>query len=108
MEPFSPEILDGAGVVVDAIFGAGLSRPVDGAAGKMIEALKDREIATWAVDIPRGVDGATGFVRGVAAPAEVTVTFFRKKPGHVLFRGVRCAVRSCWPISASQPRSSKI
>ena len=87
VERFAPDILDGAGVVVDAIFGAGLSRPVEGAAGKMIEALKDRKIATWAVDVPSGVDGATGEVRGAAAPAEVTVTFFRKKPGHVLFPG---------------------
>jgi NAD(P)H-hydrate epimerase len=87
VEPFTPEILDGAGVVIDAIFGAGLTRPVDGVAGVMIEALKDRKIPIWAVDIPSGIDGATGEVRGAAALAEVTVTYFRKKPGHVLFPG---------------------
>jgi ADP-dependent NAD(P)H-hydrate dehydratase / NAD(P)H-hydrate epimerase len=86
-EPFSPEILDGAGVVLDAIFGAGLSRPVEGTAGQMIEALKARKVATCAVDVPSGVDGATGSVRGIAAPADITVTFFRKKPGHLLFPG---------------------
>jgi ADP-dependent NAD(P)H-hydrate dehydratase / NAD(P)H-hydrate epimerase len=86
-EPFSPEILDGADVVLDAIFGAGLSRPVEGTAGQMIEALKARKIATCAVDVPSGVDGATGSVRGTAAPADITVTFFRKKPGHLLFPG---------------------
>jgi hydroxyethylthiazole kinase-like uncharacterized protein yjeF len=87
VEPFSPDVLDGAEAVVDAIFGAGLSRAVDGAAGAMIAALKERKTPAWAVDIPSGVDGASGSVRGVAAPAEVTVTFFRKKPGHVLFPG---------------------
>jgi len=87
VEPFSPEVLDGAGAVIDAIFGAGLSRPVEGEAAQMIEALKERKIATYAVDIPSGVDGATGAVRGIAAPAEVTVTFFRKKPGHLLLPG---------------------
>ncbi|MDQ0391147.1 NAD(P)H-hydrate dehydratase [Labrys monachus] len=87
IEPFVPEFLDGAGVVVDGIFGAGLVRPVEGAAAGMIEALKARKIPVCAIDVPSGLDGGTGEVRGAAAPAEVTVTFFRKKPGHLLFPG---------------------
>lgn len=87
VEPFSPGILDGAGVAIDAIFGAGLSRPVDGVAAQMIEALKAREIAICAIDVPSGLDGATGLVLGDAAPASITVTCFRKKPGHLLFPG---------------------
>jgi NAD(P)H-hydrate epimerase len=87
VEPFSPDILAGAGIAIDAIFGAGLSRPVDGAAAEMIEALKSSKIPVCAVDVPSGVDGATGMVLGDAAPAELTVTFFRKKPGHLLFPG---------------------
>ena len=85
--PFSPESLDGAGLVVDAIFGAGLSRPLDGEALAVVESLRERRIPTCAIDVPSGVDGASGMVRGAAAPAELTVTFFCKKPGHVLYPG---------------------
>jgi hydroxyethylthiazole kinase-like uncharacterized protein yjeF len=85
--PFSPGLLNDADVVIDAIFGAGLSRPVEGAAREMIEAMVVRRSAICAVDVPSGLDGATGAVRGAAAPAALTVTFFRKKPGHLLFPG---------------------
>ena len=85
--PFSSEILEGAGVVIDAIFGAGLSRSLDSKALALVESLKSRRIPTCAVDIPSGVDGASGMVLGAAAPADLTVTFFRKKPGHLLFPG---------------------
>ncbi|MGY2736883.1 NAD(P)H-hydrate dehydratase [Sphingomonas sp. UYP23] len=85
--PFDPESLDGAGIVVDAIFGAGLARPLEGQALVMIDALKTRKIPVCAIDVPSGLDGASGLVRGDAAPAELTVTFFRKKPGHLLYPG---------------------
>lgn len=87
VKPFSPELLDRADVVVDAIFGAGLARPVDGVAREMIDAMTTRKKSICAVDVPSGLDGATGLVQGAAAPAEITVTFFRKKPGHMLFPG---------------------
>lgn len=87
IEPFSPDIMYGKGIIIDAIFGSGLSRPVDGTAGEMISALKDRQIPICAIDVPSGVDGASGLVRGIAAPADLTVTFFRKKPGHLLYPG---------------------
>jgi len=89
IEPFQADVLDGAGVVVDALFGAGLSRPIEGAAAQMIETLKTRGIPICAIDVPSGLDGANGAVRGTAARADVTVTFFRKKPGHLLFPGRR-------------------
>src|SRR5271166_4186088 len=89
VEPFSLEVLDGAGVVIDAIFGAGLARPVEGTAAEMIEGVKVQKLPVCAVDVPSGLDGATGEIRGTAPQAEMTVTFFRKKPGHVLFPGRR-------------------
>jgi NAD(P)H-hydrate epimerase len=87
LAPFSSECLEGAGIVIDAIFGAGLSRPLDGKTLAIVEALKLRRISTCAVDVPSGLDGASGTILGAAAPAELTVTFFRKKPGHLLYPG---------------------
>jgi NAD(P)H-hydrate epimerase len=87
VEPLAPTLLDGAGVAIDAMFGAGLARPLDGAAKTMVEALGARAIPVAAVDVPSGLDGATGAVLGVAPKAAITVTFFRKKPGHLLFPG---------------------
>ncbi len=87
VEPLSPALLDGAGIVIDAIFGAGLSRPLDGVARTVIETLAARRLPVVAIDVPSGLDGATGAALGVVAPATITVTFFRKKPGHLLLPG---------------------
>ncbi|MBE90790.1 MAG: bifunctional ADP-dependent NAD(P)H-hydrate dehydratase/NAD(P)H-hydrate epimerase [Rhodospirillaceae bacterium] len=81
----SPAILDGAELVVDALFGAGLSRPLDGAAKEVIAAIRSETCV--AVDIPSGLHGDTGEILGYAADAMLTVTFFRKKPGHLLEPG---------------------
>ena len=80
-------VLDGAGLAVDALFGAGLSRPVDGVAAAVLSAAADRGIELAAVDMPSGIHGDTGAVWGSAVPARLTVTFFRKKPGHLLMPG---------------------
>ena len=79
--------LDGAALVVDALFGAGLARPLDGAARAVVEAVAARRLACIAVDVPSGVHGDTGAVLGAAAPAALTVTFCRRKPGHLLLPG---------------------
>jgi len=82
----APEALDGARLVVDGLFGAGLSRPLEGAYAQVVEALNDLPVV--AIDVPSGLSGDTGQpLGGVVVRAGLTVTFFRKKPGHLLLPG---------------------
>jgi hydroxyethylthiazole kinase-like uncharacterized protein yjeF len=74
-------------LVVDALYGAGLSRPVDGNAARAIALVTGLDLPVIAVDLPSGVSGASGQVSGSAFRAAVTVTFARKKPGHLLLPG---------------------
>lgn len=87
VEPARPMALKGAELIVDALFGAGLSRPLAGPALALIEAMAASQAPVVAVDLPSGVSGDTGQALGGAAPAALTVTFFRKKPGHLLAPG---------------------
>jgi ADP-dependent NAD(P)H-hydrate dehydratase / NAD(P)H-hydrate epimerase len=85
--PLSPAALD-AELVVDALYGAGLSRPLEGAARATVEALNAHSAEVVAVDVPSGLSGDTGkALDGLCVVADTTVTFFRKKPAHVLMPG---------------------
>jgi hydroxyethylthiazole kinase-like uncharacterized protein yjeF len=86
VEAVSPDLLEGAGLVVDALYGAGLSRRVDGVAAATLQAAAMRKVPIVAVDVPSGVAGDSGADLG-AVQAALTVTFFRKKPGHLLLPG---------------------
>jgi hydroxyethylthiazole kinase-like uncharacterized protein yjeF len=76
-----------ARLIIDALFGAGLDRPVTGEPAGIVAALNLHGAPILAVDVPSGLDGATGRAEGAVVQAQATVTFFRKKPGHLLHPG---------------------
>ena len=82
-----PIALQSMHLVVDALFGAGLTRPLEGLAGEMVAAITASGLPVVAVDVPSGLDATTGQALGPVVQATRTVTFFRKKPGHLLMPG---------------------
>jgi NAD(P)H-hydrate epimerase len=84
----APGLLEDTVLVVDAMFGAGLARPLEGAAKQIVEALNGSDIAVAAIDVPSGLHGDLArSLDGLCLEADLTITFFRKKPAHVLLPG---------------------
>jgi hydroxyethylthiazole kinase-like uncharacterized protein yjeF len=81
--PFEAREVGRAALVIDAVFGAGLARPVSLEVGAVLAAAR----RVVAIDVPSGVDGATGAALGPVRAAEMTVTFARLKPRHLLYPG---------------------
>jgi hydroxyethylthiazole kinase-like uncharacterized protein yjeF len=84
VERLTLDTLAGAELIVDGIFGAGLTRPLSNELAEIAHAVT---VPAVAIDVPSGLDGATGQPLGAAFRADLTVTFFRKKPGHLLLPG---------------------
>ena len=104
-----PEDLTGADIVIDALFGAALDRPVNDLAHAMIDAVNAQAAPVVAVDLPSGINGTTGAVMGAAIKAGQTVTFFRKKPGHLLMPGrTYCGKVSVAPIGIGDATLDRI
>lgn len=76
-----------ADLVLDGLFGAGLARDLDDDIAAIVRRLNELGGPVLAIDLPSGIDGATGALRGAAVRAARTVTFFRLKPGHLLYPG---------------------
>ncbi len=76
-----------ADLVIDALFGAGLSRPISGLAEEAVTAINKSDALVLSVDVPSGLDADAGRAIGPIVQADATVTFFRKKPGHLLLPG---------------------
>lgn len=74
-------------IVIDAIFGAGLSRPVPEEVAAVIARVDAADVPVLAVDLPSGLDGLSGQILGAAFHAVRTITFMTRKPGHLLLPG---------------------
>ncbi|MFM9816284.1 NAD(P)H-hydrate epimerase, partial [Streptomyces scabiei] len=76
----TPALIAQGDLIVDALFGAGLARPLVGDAAAAVEAINARRRAgarVLAVDVPSGLSGSTGLANGPVVEADETVTFFR-------------------------------
>ena len=87
-------------VIVDALLGTGLSRPVTGLQSKVIERINSAGKTVLSLDIPSGVHGDTGAVMGTAVRADLTVTFGLPKRGNLLWPGFGlCGLQYVSPLS---------
>jgi NAD(P)H-hydrate epimerase len=94
-----------ADVIIDALFGTGLSRTIDGKYRALIDAMNASGRPLIAIDVPSGLDGTTGRIWGVAVKARMTVTLAHPKKGLFVGEGPRCTGRVvCADIGIPQRR----
>ena len=86
-------VLKDASLIVDALFGIGIDRPVEGNYATAIEAINNSDAVVVAVDMPSGINTDTGEVMGVAVNATATVTFAVNKVGLTKSAGKKHAGR---------------
>ncbi len=104
IQPMTPAILDGVELIVDAIVGIGISRPIEGPLAEMIGAVNSHSAEVIAVDIPSGINANDGTIMGTAIIANRTLTFITRKPGHVLLPGrVHCGITDIAAIGIADP-----
>ncbi|MBU4261070.1 MAG: NAD(P)H-hydrate dehydratase [Proteobacteria bacterium] len=84
LQGLEPDSFD---LIIDALFGTGLQRQIEGHYARVIEMINRASCPVVAVDMPSGLDSDTGAVCGVAVKADLTVTFGVAKPGHFVFPG---------------------
>jgi len=91
IEQLPSDLVNWCHLAVDAMFGAGLSRPLNGVSREVVSAIVESERPCVAIDVPSGVSGDTGALvggdEGIAPQCDLTVTFFRPKPGHFIQPG---------------------
>ncbi len=87
IDTLSLQTLEGAHIIVDGLYGTGLRDNLTGIPAQIVEEVNARGLNVIAIDVPTGIDATTGKVHGVAFKAASTVTFFRRKVGHVLLPG---------------------
>jgi hydroxyethylthiazole kinase-like uncharacterized protein yjeF len=86
IEALTAAVVDTAELVVDALYGSGLNRALTAPVPELLSIIASRGIPVIAIDVPSGVLGDSGESLGAVA-AHCTVTFARKKPGHLLLPG---------------------
>ena len=86
-DDFNEELIKECDIIIDGIFGTGLSRPVEGRFKRAIELINKSDAFVVSVDIPSGIRADTGEVMGIAVEADLTPTFALAKPGHFLYPG---------------------
>jgi hydroxyethylthiazole kinase-like uncharacterized protein yjeF len=103
IKPLAVEMLDEAAIIVDAMFGAGLSRDLSPEIISLVDAINASDAPCVAVDVPTGIQGTTGQMMGSAVRANASITFFRKKPGHLLLPGrIHCGDIVCADIGVPE------